>query len=121
MTPAISAAAMARINDVIVEYREYFRGLANQRRKEPKEDLLSAMIAAREQGQKLSEEELLATCILLAFAGHATTAQLTGKAMLTLLQNPGELEKLRNDPSLAGAAIEEARADTNFHCRFFIA
>jgi pimeloyl-[acyl-carrier protein] synthase len=108
MTPAISAAGMARINEVIVEYREYFRQLADQRRKEPRDDLLSALIAAREQDQKLSEEELLATCILLAFAGHATTAQLTGKAILTFLQNPDQMEKLRADPSLIGGAIEEA-------------
>jgi pimeloyl-[acyl-carrier protein] synthase len=107
MSPAVSAAGMARINDVIVEYREYFRQLANQRRETPKDDLLSAMIAAREKGQKLSEEELLATCILLAFAGHATTAQLIGKGVLTFIQNPDQLEKLRNDPSLAGGAIEE--------------
>jgi hypothetical protein len=96
-----------RVNEVIVQYREYFRELANQRRRQPKDDMMSALIAARENGQKLSEEELLATCILLAFAGHATTAQLTGKAILTLLQNRDQLEKLRNDPSLIASAIEE--------------
>ncbi len=107
LSPAISAAGVARVNEVIVEYREYFRELANQRRKNPKDDLLSALIAAREQQDKLSEDELLATCIFLAFAGHATTAQLTGKAMLTLLENPDQLDKLRRDPALVGGAIEE--------------
>jgi pimeloyl-[acyl-carrier protein] synthase len=107
MSPALSAAGMARINDVIVEYREYFRQLANKRRQMPKDDLLSAMIAARENGQKLSEDELLAMCIFLAFAGHATTAQLIGKGVLVFIQNPDQLEKLRTDPSLAGDAVEE--------------
>jgi cytochrome P450 len=107
LSPAISAQGVARVNDVIIEYREYFRALARERQREPKNDMLSALIAARDQGQKLSEEELLATCILLAFAGHATTAQLTGRAVLTLLQNPDQLTKLRDDPSLIGGAIEE--------------
>jgi len=107
LSPAISANGVARVNEVIVEYREYFRALAAERRREPRNDMLSALIAAREEGQKLSEEELLATCILLAFAGHATTAQLTGRAVLTLLQNPDQLEMLRQDPSLVAGAIEE--------------
>lgn len=107
LSPAISAQGVARVNDIIVEYREYFRALARERQREPKNDMLSALIAARDEGQKLSEEELLATCILLAFAGHATTAQLTGRAVLTLLQYPDQLEKLRKDPSLVGGAIEE--------------
>jgi len=107
LSPAISAQGVARVNEVIVEYREYFRALARERQREPRNDMMSALIAARDEGQKLSEEELLATCILLAFAGHATTAQLTGRAVLTLLQNPDQFEMLRNDPSLVAGAIEE--------------
>ncbi len=107
LSPAISADGVARVNQVIVEYREYFRDLARQRLREPKDDMLTALIAAREEGQKLTEEELLATCILLAFAGHVTTAQLTGRAIHALLQNPDQLEKLRADPKLIGGAIEE--------------
>lgn len=107
LSPAISADGVARVNSVIVEYREYFRELAHQRRAEPKDDMLSALIAARENDQKLSEEELLATCILLAFAGHATTAQLTGRAMHFLLQHPDQRQKLMDDSSLIGNAIEE--------------
>jgi cytochrome P450 len=107
LSPAISAQGMARVNQVIVELREYFRSLANERRKQPKDDMMSGLLAARELGDKLNEDELLATCILLAFAGHATTAQLTGKGMLLLLQNPDQLELLRNDPSLIVGAVEE--------------
>jgi pimeloyl-[acyl-carrier protein] synthase len=107
LSPAISAAGVERVNAVIVEYREYFRELARQRRAEPKDDMLSALIAAEENDQKLTEEELLATCILLAFAGHATTAQLTGRAMHFLLQHPDQRQKLMDDPSLIVNAIEE--------------
>jgi pimeloyl-[acyl-carrier protein] synthase len=107
LSPAISAAGVERVNSVIVEYREYFRDLARQRRAEPKDDMLSALIAAEENDQKLSEEELLATCILLAFAGHATTAQLTGRAMHFLLEHPDQRQKLMDDPSLIVSAIEE--------------
>jgi pimeloyl-[acyl-carrier protein] synthase len=107
LSPAISAQGMARVNEVIVKLREYFRSLANERRKQPKDDMMSALLAAREQGDKLNEEELLATCVLLAFAGHATTAQLTGKGMLVLLQNPDQLELLRSNPSLIVGAVEE--------------
>jgi cytochrome P450 len=67
LSPAISANGVAKVNEVIVEYREYFRDLAAKRRAEPKNDMLTALIHARENGQKLSEDELLATCILLAF------------------------------------------------------
>ena len=111
LSPAISAAGVARVNETIIAYREYFRDLANQRRREPKEDMLTALIFASEQGDKLTEDELLATCILISFAGHATTAQLTGKAMLELMTHRAEFEKLRADPSLIDGAIEEV-------CRF---
>jgi cytochrome P450 len=107
LSPAISANAVARINEVIVEFREYFRALAAQRRREPQNDMISALIAVHDQGQKLSEEELIATCVLLAFAGHATTAQLIGRSVLALLQNPDQLEMLRQDPALAAGAVEE--------------
>jgi hypothetical protein len=107
LSPAISADGVARVNSVIVEYREYFRELARKRRVEPRDDMLSALIAAEENDQKLSEEELLATCILLAFAGHATTAQLTGRAMHFLLDHPDQLQKLTDDPRLIVNTIEE--------------
>jgi cytochrome P450 len=107
MSPAVSADGLKRINDTIVEFREYFRSLARERMKNPQDDMISGLLAAREQGDRLSEDELLATCILIAFAGHATTAQLTGKTILALLENPDQRELLRNDPSLIVGAIEE--------------
>jgi pimeloyl-[acyl-carrier protein] synthase len=86
---------------------EYFRELIGERRAAPRGDMLSALIAAEEAGDKLSEVELLATCILLLIAGHETTVNLIGNGMLALLRHPAELRRLREDPGLIGGAVEE--------------
>jgi cytochrome P450 len=98
--PRRSAASRHAIND-------YFRGLIAQRRASPRGDLLSALIVAEEAGDKLNEEELLATCILLLIAGHETTVNLIGNGVLALLRNPGELKRLRETPGLIMTAVEE--------------
>jgi cytochrome P450 len=86
---------------------EYFRELITQRRAAPREDMLSALIAAEEAGDKLNEDELLATCILLLVAGHETTVNLIGNGTLALLRHPAELRRLRDDPGIIGTAVEE--------------
>jgi cytochrome P450 len=86
---------------------EYFRELIAERRAAPREDMLSALIAAEEAGDKLNEEELLATCILLLVAGHETTVNLIGNGTLALLRHPDQLRKLRESPGLIGTAVEE--------------
>jgi len=86
---------------------EYFRELIAERRAAPREDMLSALIAAEEAGDKLGEEELLATCILLLVAGHETTVNLIGNGTLALLRHPDQLRKLRESPGLIGTAVEE--------------
>ncbi len=86
---------------------EYFRELIAERRAAPRDDMLSALIAAEEAGDTLNEEELLATCILLLVAGHETTVNLIGNGMLALLRHPAELRKLRDNPRLIGSAVEE--------------
>lgn len=86
---------------------EYFRELIAERRKAPRGDLLSAIIAAEEAGDSLSEHELLATCILLLVAGHETTVNLLGNGTLALLRHPAELRRLRENPGLIGSAVEE--------------
>ena len=85
----------------------YFRALIAERRRRPQRDLLSDLIAAEEQGDKLSEEELMATILLLFVAGHETTVNLIGNGALALLRNPNQLEALRRSPALIGGAIEE--------------
>ena len=86
---------------------EYFRELIAERRAAPRDDMLSALIAAEEAGDKLNEEELLATCILLLVAGHETTVNLIGNGTLALLRHPAELRKLRENPGLIVTAVEE--------------
>jgi len=88
-------------------FREYFRGLIAQRRAHPEEDLLSALIAAEEQGDTLTEQELLSTCTLLLVAGHETTVNLIANGVLALLRHPDQLDLLRDEPSFARGAVEE--------------
>ena len=98
--PRRSAAARHAISD-------YFRQLIAARRTSPRGDLLSALIAAEEVGDKLNEEELIATCILLLIAGHETTVNLIGNGVLALLRHPDELRRLRQTPALIASAVEE--------------
>ena len=86
---------------------EYFRELIAVRRDAPRADLLSALIAAEEAGDKLSEHELLATCILILVAGHETTVNLLGNGTLALLRHPDQLRLLRDNPGMIGGAVEE--------------
>jgi pimeloyl-[acyl-carrier protein] synthase len=86
---------------------EYFRALLPERRRQPRADLLSSLIAVEERGDRLTEGELLATCVLLFIAGHETTVNLIGNGLLALLRHPGELERLRAEPGLIGSAVEE--------------
>ena len=86
---------------------DYFRELIARRRASPRADLLSGLIAAEEAGDKLSENELLATCILLLIAGHETTVNLIGNGTLALLRHPDQLRRLRDNPALIGSAVEE--------------
>ncbi len=85
----------------------YFRELIKERAKEPRTGFLMDLINARDEGDKLSEDELVATCILILFAGHETTTNLIGNATLLLLRYPDQLLKLKQEPALIHSAIEE--------------
>jgi cytochrome P450 len=85
----------------------YFRELLAERRRAPKDDLLSAMLASEEAGRGLEETDLLSLCGLLLAAGHETTTNLIGNAVLALLRHPGEKKRLLDDPTLIPGAIEE--------------
>ncbi|MHB8377749.1 MAG: cytochrome P450 [Dehalococcoidia bacterium] len=99
---------LARRNQAIAAFVEYFEALIAERRGAPKDDLLSALIAAEEQGDTLSEEELISTCILLLIAGHETTVNLIGNGLLALLRHADQMARLRAELSLVRSAIEEA-------------
>ncbi|WP_121745192.1 cytochrome P450 [Streptomyces sp. E2N166] len=85
----------------------YFRELIAERRRSPRDDLVSHLVQAEESGDRLSESEALATCVLLINAGHETTVNLISNGILALLNHPDQLELLRKSPALAAAAVEE--------------
>ena len=91
----------------IAELLKYFRVLVTARRGHSADDLITALIAAGESHQRLSEDELLGTCQLLLVAGHETTTNLIAAGMLTLIRHPDAFEQLRSTPTLLPSAIEE--------------
>ena len=111
---ALDAIALPVGPDVIERGRRatdemvsYFRGLIAERSGHPGPDLLSGLIEAEEAGDRLSEAELLSTCVLLYVAGHETTVNLIGNGLLALLRHPDERRRLRENPGLLQGAIEE--------------
>jgi cytochrome P450 len=86
---------------------DYFRQRVVELRRNPQENLLSALAQAEEQGDRLTESELFANCVLLMMAGHETTTNLIGNGMLALLQNPEQRQALASNPDLIVSAIEE--------------
>jgi cytochrome P450 len=91
----------------VSDFLNYFRTIMHARRAAPKDDLMQAMINAEEQGDALSEEELLGNCILLLAAGHGTTTHLIGNGTLALLRNPDQLQLVKERPELVGGAVAE--------------
>jgi cytochrome P450 len=90
------------------EFVAYLRALAAERRRTPGEDLLSHLVSVRDsEGDRLTEDELVTTCILLLNAGHEATVNVSGNGLLALLEHPSELARLREDPGLLPTAVEE--------------
>ncbi|MCX7961445.1 MAG: cytochrome P450 [Burkholderiales bacterium] len=97
----------ARAERAAAEMADFFAALIAERRRAPGADLLSALVRLEHEGDRLGEDELLATCILLLFAGHETTTNLLANGLAALLRFPGEMAKLRAQPALAPRAVEE--------------
>jgi cytochrome P450 len=89
------------------EFRAYFEDLADQRRREPRDDMLTALVQAEEEGDRLTMDELTSTALLLLVAGHETTVNLIGNGMLALLRVPGLLDRVRSDPAVAEGVVDE--------------
>ncbi len=85
----------------------YFKAAVDARRANRGDDLISALVAAEEDGQRLSEKDIITTCNLLLVAGNMTTTDLIGNGVLALLRHPEQLRKLRGQPELARNAVEE--------------
>jgi cytochrome P450 len=107
LDPLVGPEVMIKGSESELAFDQYFQALIAERRASPREDLLSALIAVEEEGERLSEEELLRTLILLLVAGHETTVNLISNGMLALLRNPDQLVRLREDPGLIRSAVEE--------------
>jgi len=91
----------------VAEFMEYFRSIIAARKTTPREDLLQALLTAREREDVLSEDELLANLILLLAAGHGTTTHLVGNGLLALLRHPDQWQRLVDDPALVLTAVPE--------------
>ena len=101
---AISAAA---------DFSAYLRNLAAARRRRPQDDLITALALVEEAGDQLTEDELVATCVLLLNAGHEATVNVIGNGLLALLQRPAQWRRLLAEPGLVATAVEELmRFDT---------
>jgi cytochrome P450 len=85
----------------------YFGEAVRQQRAQPREGLVSSLMSAEVDGDRLTDDEIVATCIVTMVGGQETTTNLIGNGVLTLLHNPGEIERLRRDPSLLPSAVEE--------------
>ena len=105
--PILSKEEIIRLDRSSDELVEYFEAIIELRRQDPQDDMLSALLAAEDEGDRLSHDELLGTLMLLLVAGNETTRSLIGNGMLALLKNPGQLQRLREDSELLDKAIDE--------------
>jgi cytochrome P450 len=102
-----SAEVLAQAEQAGLEFAAYFRELIAARRARPADDLLTKLIKAEDEGERLTTDELIATCVLLLVAGHETTVGLISNAVLALLRHRGQLAALIADPELAADAVQE--------------
>ena len=107
VSPSLGEDALDVFLEHTQQFLTYLTQLFERRRADPADDLVSALLQAEEQGDSLKENELFSMMILLIIAGHETTVSLIANAVLALLTHPEELERLRRDPALVSAAVEE--------------
>lgn len=106
-SPAKNPEDVKLADEAIVSLEAFFRDEIERRRREPGDDLISSLVAAEEQGDRLSESELVSTCNLLLLAGNLTTTDLIGNGVKAFLDHPQEMAKLRERPELIKNAVEE--------------
>ena len=107
VTPALGPDALVTFGQQMAAFVAYLRELFEQRRAEPRSDLISALLQSDDAGDMLAEQELFSMVVLLIVAGHETTVNLIGNATLAVLQHPEQRALLERDPSLMPRAIEE--------------
>ena len=97
----------ARVLRSTEDMLDYFRAAVREQRTRPRPGLVSAMLQAEIDGDRFTEDEVIANCIITMIGGQETTTNLIGNGVLALLRHPDELERLRREPALIGSAIEE--------------
>ena len=105
--PILTPAQVEAVRRATEELFVYFETIVEARQREPQEDIVSALLAAEEEGDKLTREELLSTMLLILVAGNETTRNLIGNGMLALMRHPDELQRLREAPDLLEPAVDE--------------
>ena len=103
-----SEADLSRAQHGLMEIRPYIQNMIAERRRQPRQDLMSKLVAVESAGERLSEAELISTCVTLIIAGHETTLSLISNTIYTLLANPDEFRLLREHPELLESTIEES-------------
>ncbi len=96
-----------RANQAVTEFTKYLQSLVEARRRHPRADLISELAAVEESGDRLSSDELIATCILLFNAGHEATVNAIGNGMWALMNHPQQMQKLKDDLGLIKTAVDE--------------
>jgi cytochrome P450 len=107
LDPQTAAAAKAETRAAELALTGYLQDLVRERRANPDDSILSALIAAGDEGDRLTSGEVVSTALLLLIAGFETTVNLIGNGTVALLGDPGNWDRLRRDPSLVPAAVEE--------------
>lgn len=102
-----SQERLQKMGRILSEMGDYFSTLADQRRREPREDLLTGLVQAEVEGSKLTHQEMIQMLVLLLVAGNETTTSLIGNIVLELLDHPDQLARLRAQPELSASTVEE--------------
>ncbi|WP_417519913.1 cytochrome P450 [Minwuia sp.] len=110
LEPVATPEMVERGNVAVAEFKTFLKDLLDDRRRNPADygdDIMAELLEAEEDGDRLSETELIQNCIFMLNAGHETTTNLVGNGMDALLENPDQLKRLRDQPELIGSAVEE--------------
>ncbi|WP_029895450.1 cytochrome P450 [Nocardia brasiliensis] len=112
----LSPDELAARTAAVYAFLDFFGELVARRRRDPRDDLITALVQADDAGAQLTSNELLGTLLILVVAGHETTVNLIGNGVLALIRNPGEFERLRSCPELCEPAVDEVlRYDAPVH------
>jgi cytochrome P450 len=107
LAPTLTEEAWQETLRLMTDFTDYLRARFEERRQQPQNDLITALIQAETEGEQLSEAELFSMVILLIVAGHETTVNLIGNGVRALLLHPEQMARLKRDPALIDTAVEE--------------